>query len=300
MKWRWHIGGILLALVACSERGVVPSTTGVHRFGPALRAAPARIVSLAPNMTEILFALGAGPRVVGVTRFCDYPAEAKALPKIGGFLDPSLEAVAALRPDLVVGVPNSNNRTVVERLGEIGIPVLLVEANRLEDVYGLIREVGRAVGLPAPAEGVVASMQAEIAATTRAVRGAPRTRVLFAYGRDPLIVAGPGSFADELLRLAGAQNIVREGRARYPTYSIERVLKLAPDVLIDSSMSRGGAAPSLQSLREKWDRFTSLPAVKSGRLYWLDPQLFARPGPRLAEALSALARLLHPTRFGGK
>jgi iron complex transport system substrate-binding protein len=286
-----------LSLLACKERPDLRSAeAGVYRFGPPAPAAPVRIVSLAPSMTEVLFALGAGPRVAGVTRFCDYPPEAARLPKVGGFLDVSLEAVAALRPDLIVGVPNASNRNVIERLGELGFPVLLLEAHGLEDTYRLVREVGRSVGAEPAAQRLAASMRARVAAVEARVRGAARTQVLFAYGRDPLVVAGPGSFADELLRKAGADNVAREGTARYPTWSLEAVLVAAPDVIVDSFMG-GSAPPDAARLRARWGRFASLPAVRSGRLHWLDPQLFARPGPRLVDALEALARLLHPERF---
>jgi iron complex transport system substrate-binding protein len=293
-----RLGACLLCLAACKERagsqGAQSAEAGVWRFGPPAPAAPARIVSIAPSMTEVLFAVGAGPRVVGVTRFCDYPPEVQSLPRVGGFLDISLEAVVRLRPDLVVGVPNSSNRSVVERLGDLGIPVLLAEAHNLEDVYRLVREVGRAVGRRERAEEIVSSMRERVAAVERAVSGKPRPRVLFAYGRDPLIVAGPGSFADELLRLAGAVNLAAEARIRYPTYTIERVVKLAPEVIVDSFMAEGRPTP--EALLGRWGRFASLPAVQSGRIHWVDPQLFARPGPRLVLALEEIARLLHATR----
>jgi iron complex transport system substrate-binding protein len=298
-----HLSTLALAVLcvaACRERRPLENAAaGVYRYGPPPTPVPRRIVSLAPNMTEVLFALGAGPRTVGVTRFCDHPPEARALPRVGGFLDPSLEAVVALRPDLVLGVPNASNRTVLERLGELRIPVLLVEAHRLEDVYSLLLEVGRAVGALPAAKEVVARMRARVERVAKAVQGAPRTRVLCAYGRDPLIVAGPRSYTDELLALAGAENIAREGLTRYPTYSMERVLVLAPEVLIDASMEGAPSAgrPSAQALRERWGRFASLPAVKKGRLHWIDPQLVARPGPRLVDALEEIARILHPARF---
>lgn len=284
-----------VVLLACKERPAPPSAqSGKYRFGPAPPPAPKRIVSLAPNLTEILYAVGAGPRVVGVTRFCDYPAEVKALPRVGGFLDVNVESVAALRPELVVGVPNASNRQAIERLGELGLPVALWEAHTLADVYSVIQEVGAIVGAGPKGRAVVDAMRERIAAVQRRVAGRPKAKVLFTYGRDPLIVAGPGTFAGELLALAGGVNVVREAHARYASYSIERVLTEGPEVIVDSSvMSETDPAAGVAGLRARWSRFPSLPAVRSGRMYWADPQLFARPGPRLADALEQLATLLH-------
>jgi iron complex transport system substrate-binding protein len=291
---------VLIAVISCACRKRTPPVSaqaGVYRFGPAAPASPARIVSLAPNMTEILFAVGAGDRVVGVTRFCDHPEGVRALPKVGGFLDVSVEAVAAQRPSLVVGVPNASNRAAVSRLGELGFSVLLAEAHTLADVVRLIEVVGGAVGRSNEARSLVASMRARVSRVTAAVQGARRPRVLFTYGRDPLVVAGPSTFAGELIALAGGENIVAEPEVRYRPYNIERVLRLAPEVLIDSSMGTAGAAANRTQLHGRWARFPSLPAVVTGRLHWVDPQIFARPGPRLAGALESLARLLHPDRM---
>ena len=289
-----------LSFLACKERGPpVSAEAGVYRFGPPPPKTPQRIVSLAPNMTEILFAIGAGPRVVGVTRFCDFPEAAKAIPKVGGFLDISVEAVAAQRPDLVVGVPNATNRSAIESLAQLKIPVLLFEAHRLGEVYTLIGELGAAADRRAEATRLAMSMRMRVAETRANVQFARKVPVLFAYGRDPLIVAGPGSFAGELVDLAGGINVVKEEGPRYRTYNIERVLTLAPEVLIDSSMAPSGEKSNDAALYERWSRFPSLPAVKNKRLHWVDPQLFARPGPRLVEALEKLSAIFHPKVVAG-
>ena len=304
----WHIGharalratwigvALCVSLAACRDGDkAATAQSGRYRFGPAPGPVPQRIVSLAPNMTEILFALGVGARVVGVTRFCDYPASAKTLPKVGGFLDVNVEVVASLRPALVVGVPNATNRQALERLGELDMPVALWEAHTLKDVYRVIRELGVIVGEAAKGARLVASMRARVAAVQQRVAGLPRPKVLFTYGRDPLIVAGPATFAGELIALAGGVNVVREPELRYRAYSIERVLREGPQVIVDSSvMNAAEPAAGQADLNARWSRFASLPAVRTSRLHWADPQLFARPGPRLVEALEALAALLHP------
>jgi iron complex transport system substrate-binding protein len=161
----------------------------------------------------------------------------------------------------------------------------------------LIDELGRATGQTLAASRLVLKMRERAAEVLRRVRGVRRPRALLAYGRDPLVVAGPGSFGDELLTLAGALNLAAEARSRYPTYSLERVLSLEPEVIVESSEMARSRSPSTEELRARWERFQSLPAVRARRIYWIDPHLLARPGPRLVQALEELARLLHPARF---
>lgn len=283
----WALGGGGAAPPAAPVSGF---QGGLEPQGPVRR-----VVSLAPSATEVLFALGAGPRVVGVTRYCQTPPEAKALPKIGGFTDPSLEAVLALRPDLVVAAPSAGNQKVVGRLVELGVPVLVVPGTTLADAFTALDLVGRAVGREPEAAAVAARMRAELDAVARQVAGRPPPRVLLLYDRHPLVAAGPGSFGDELVRLAGGVNVCAGSRVPYPTLSMEAVLAWAPEVILDSSMggSRDGAEAQRDAAAE-FSRFPSLPAVARGRVRVLPGGGLMRPGPSVGADVRRVAALLHP------
>jgi iron complex transport system substrate-binding protein len=255
------------------------------------RAAPvgasSRIVSLAPSTTEILFALGAGGRVVGVSRFCDYPAAAARLPRVGGFNDPSLEAVLALRPTLVTGARGPGNRGAVDRLSAQQIETYFPEDHSLADVRAAIRGLGARTAHATDADALVAGIDRHLLAIRAALAGRPRPRVLLVFGRRPLSVAGPQTFADEMLRAAGGDNVVVSGPA-YPTLGIERVLELAPDVILEAGMVAGVDGDF------DWARYPSIPAVRDGRVRRFEDDRVLRPGPRVADGVAVLARLLHP------
>jgi iron complex transport system substrate-binding protein len=278
-----------LVLAAC---GRSPGADGAASPGasspPAHRSArSARVVSLAPSTTETLFAVGAGAGVVGVSRFCDFPAEVAGLPRVGGFNDPSLEAVLALRPTLVTGARGPANRGIVERLAAQGIDAYFPPDGSLADVRASIRGLGARVQRSAEAEAVVARLDAQLAGVAAALAGVRRPRVLLVFGRRPLSVAGPGTFADEMLRAAGAENVVTSGPA-YPTIGVERVLALAPEVILEAGMAAGGDADF------DWARYPAIPAVRDGRVVRFEDARVLRPGPRVAEGVAVLARLLHP------
>jgi len=302
---RWTVAMLaVVALIACHDDDksapAKPAMAGAwldqgesrapYFVGPAPTSPPRRMVSLAPSVTEILFALGAGDRLVGVTRFCDYPPQAKTKTKIGGFLDPSLEAIAALKPDLIVAVPNGQNRPVIERLVEMGYPALIVFAYELKDVDAALAATARVLGLEPAARALSSQLTADIAAVRTAVRDRPRPRVLFLYGHRPLVAAGAHSYADALLEIAGGVNVAASGITRYPTLSVETVIGYAPDVILDAySAGMGGSAqPSVL------ERFDTIPAVKEGRVHRLADNAALRPGPRAGQDARLIARLLHP------
>ena len=266
---------------------------------PACRAArapkpsgpPRRGGCLPPSLTALLVELGAGDRVVGVTRFCDHPPAAALLPKVGGYIDPSVEAVAALAPDLVLAVPSPANRRPVEAMGRLGLRVELVSDRTLADVRAGLSTVGRLVHAEPSAAAALARLDAGLAAVRGAVIGRDRPKTLLVYGHRPLVVAAPTSFAGELLRLAGGDNVVQGGEG-YPILPMEKVLALAPDVIVDIAMAPLGGSPS--DIRAFWTRWPSLPAVANRRVHGLDQGPLMRPGPRAPEALRALAVVLHP------
>jgi iron complex transport system substrate-binding protein len=283
-----------LVVMSVARAWAQPPVIGWQR-GLTPKAPPTRVVSLAPSTTEMLFELGLGDRVVGVTRYCDRPAAALALPKIGGFSDPSLEAVMALKPGAVVTVPSEANQKVVQRLTDLGVPVLLLPGTTLPDVHEALTLMGRELGAVEKAAEVSQRIRARIKMVEEKVAGRPRPRVLILYDHRPMIVAGPGSFASEVLPLAGGINVVTQGQVAYPTLSLETVARLKPDVVVDASMGAQGADTG--ATMELLGRLSSIPAVAHKRVVVLPSNMLMRPGTSLGEDVEALARLLHPDAF---
>lgn len=246
--------------------------------------APQRIVSLAPSATELLFALGEGQRVVGVTRYDDEPSAVKRLPKVGGFLDPNVEAVLALRPELVVAAPNREVRPRLERIVELGVPVLVLPGNALQDVWWSTRALAPRLGPEAEkrARVLLERLESELLALRDRPRSGPRRRVALVYGREPLVLAGPGSFAHQLLELAGAENVVRGERA-HPIYSMEQLTVDAPELILDATAEHGPSA-------RFWERYPGLEAVRRGRVHAFTGTALLRAGPRVVEALRVMVR----------
>jgi iron complex transport system substrate-binding protein len=262
---------------------------------PAPPAAALRIVSLAPSVTETLFALGAGSEIVGVSAQCDYPAEASAIDRVGTFLEPNVELVLAKRPQLVIAAPSPGNETLLAELRRIGIEVLVVDADTVPETEAVIARIARAIGRPDRGTALVERIRAEISATTRRLTGAPVRRVLLVLGQNPLVAAGPGGLQDELIRMAHGENIAAGTGEPWPRLSLESVVARAPQVIIDLTLAHEprGAARSLGI----WQAFPSIPAVKQGRVYAQPAFFLVRPGPRLGRALEQMARFIHPERF---
>jgi len=263
-----------------------------------LDAVPQRIVSLAPSVTEILFAVGAGPQVVGNTRFCNYPPEADGLPEIGGFSVSSIsvEAIVGLNPDLVIA-GTAGQRPLVEQLEQLDLPVVVLAPDSFAAVYASITQVGTLTGTVAAAEQVVATMQERVAAVTDVVATIPaaeRPSVYWEVFNDPLTTTGPDTFIGQMIELAGATNIFADATEDYPQISAESVLERDPQVIIGPDSQAERLTVDALSERPGW---ADIQAVRNGRIYLLDGDIVSRPGPRLADAIAALAAALYPTRL---
>ena len=197
---------------------------------------PQRIVSLAPSVTETLFALGFGNRLVGVTTYCDYPAEAQKIPKIGGFINPSLEVIAAQRPDLVIGVNDSNHPVKAREMERLGLKVTLVSVNSVDDILNSIKSIAYMIGSPEAGDKLVTKIRQQFDEVQKRVAPAPRRRTLLAVGLRPLVAVGGQNFLDELITLAGGENI--SGNAAQPWLNLpdEYVVAKAPQVIIEAGM----------------------------------------------------------------
>jgi len=267
-------------------RALLIGLLALGSISSAAAGGPARIVSLNPSLTAILLSLGAGDLLVGIDDFSaqQQPALA-ALPTVGGLYDPSLEAVVALRPDLVVLVPSAAQRDFRARLESLGVPVLALAPVRFEEVLRSIETLGARTGHAAAAQARMAAIEAARAEVERAAKGRPRPRAVLVLEREPLFVAGAGSFIDDMMRAAGAQNVGAEFSEPYPRASLEWLVAARPDVILDASSEPGEP-------KEFWSRWPSIPAVAKGRVVQLPPGVVTLPGPQLDRALRLLSKAL--------
>jgi iron complex transport system substrate-binding protein len=251
-----------------------------------------RIVSLAPSVTETLFALGFGNRLVGVTTYCDYPAAAQKLPKIGGFMSPSLEVIVAKRPDLVIGVSSATDPVKAREMERLGLKVTLISLASVGEILNSIKSMARLLGKPEAGVHLAQKITRQFDEVKRRVAGAPRRVILLAVGLRPLVAVGGKNYIDELITLAGGENIA--GNAAQPWLNLpdEYVLAKAPQVIIEAGVGseRGESA-------KHWADLKSIPAVKERRVYAYPSDKILRPGPRIGEGLEEIARLVHPECF---
>ena len=262
--------------------------------GVEVKGPPQRIVSVAPSVTEILFALGLGSRVAGVSVYCQFPPEALKKEKIGGYINPSLEKIVALKPDLVIGIAEGDLKSFVDKLAGLKIPVYIANPQNVWEVMNSIQKIGEAT-FSSPAAGkVVAGMKERIQGIQSRVRGRPQFRVLHILNFDPLISAGKGTFVDDLIRLAGGRNLAEKAQGRYPRFSMEEVLAQDPEVILLASMK---SQDPMTEQRQWWERWKTVSAVKHNRIYVLDSDLIHRPSPRIVDGLEQVARAIHPEAF---
>ncbi len=279
-------------LVASSSAGAFTTRDMLGR-DVTLAAPPRRIVSLVPSVTEILYALNAEHLLVGVTDFCDFPPEAKRQPKVGGMVAPSLEAIIALKPDLVIATTEGTREDTFTQLSRVGVPVYLVAAHHVADATSLMRRLGELTGREGMAGPLVARLEQRIEAVKTAVFPLVRPRVLYVLWPEPLIVPGRGSIVTELIQLAGGQSLTADDPDAWPRYSLEAAVAKSPEVILLANHGAGTGAVSM----DKWRRLASLPAVKSGRLLSVNGDLMHRYGPRFVDGLEQLARAIHPEAF---
>ncbi len=251
---------------------------------------PKRIVSLAPSITEMLFAIGAENEIVGVTDFCNYPPAALEKPKVG-YSQPNLEVLVELEPQLVL-VPTSFLRTdVLAKLDQLKIPTFVLESKTVEGIYGHIHMIGRMVGRASEANAYTARMRKEVANLTNQVEGLPRPTLLYVLNSEPLITVGPGSFIHHLIELAGGRNAAERANSPYPRLTMEEVLTQNPDILLFPIGEYEGIP---QAEQDRWKRWDSLRAVQEGNLFQIQSDLLNRPGPRVTDGLRQLMTFLHP------
>lgn len=255
---------------------------------------PHRILSLAPSVTEMLFAIGAGGQVAGVTQFCDFPPEALRKPKVG-YANPNVESLVALQPDLILAPREFLKPDLIASLDNLKIPIFILSDQTVEDIFSHMQTIGRIVERQAEAAALVMELRQQLAAIKQRVQGRPPVRVLYVLNSQPLITPGPGSFIDQLIALAGGINVAAKSVTPYPHLSMETVLLEDPEVLIFPVGATEGISEGEQLA---WKRWSGLSAIKQGRMYQIPADLLNRPGPRIVQGLERLATLLHPALAG--
>jgi iron complex transport system substrate-binding protein len=254
-----------------------------------LQHIPRRIVSLAPSLTEILFLIGADSAIVGVTDYCDYPEAAKGIAKVGGMLNPNIERILALQPDLVLMSGSGNMRSDFEKLTLAGTPVFVSHPQSIDGVFKSIKDAGELTGRRQRADSAVAHLQIRREILVHRAAARKKVSVLLILSLNPLIAIGPKAFLNELVTLANGQNIVRDSSTAYPVLSREEILRRQPDVIVATS----DIVRSVDDLLSPYPEWKSLTAIQNKHVAIVDASIVSRPGPRIIEGLEATIRALH-------
>ena len=261
---------------------------------PAVPDRAERIVSMAPSLTEILFALGLDEEIVGVTLFSDYPPAAATKPKVGTFWQPNIEAVVAARPSLVMTLGFGQHKNLAERLERIGYSSLAVNIEKVGDLFAAIAEIGAAVNRKAQADELTRNMNEKLEEIYRLVGTQAKVRVLWVVQREPLRVAGKDTFVNEMIELAGGENAIGPTVHKYPPIGAEQVMASGAEVIIEPAMGREDLDAQRAEALRHWGKFRRLPAVANGRIYVIRGDTVSRLGPRLYEGTETIARCLRP------
>jgi len=287
---------ILVTVFTGCQQGFSPGTY-IDDIGRevSIDKVPQRIVSHVPSITETLFALGLGDRVVGVSDYCDYPEEAKLKPSVGAYYNPSIETIVAQAPDLVLTDGHSES---IKGLEPLGITFFVIDPKDIDGILKDIELLGKITGVEKEAEALVSEMKGSLARVVSRVEGAPRVKVFYVFDATDLNnpwTAGPGSFVDALITMVGGENIAAQAQGAWVQFSIEQLVSSDPEIiLIDAS--HGTAVVSKEELMAHaiWQGLT---AVKQGRIYTVDGDLVNRSGPRIIQGLEEMAKIIHPELF---
>jgi len=292
------LGGVVF-LGTAERHGPADSPESAGDTGPGL---PQRIVSLSPSTTEILFALGLGDRVVGVSRYCEYPPEARKKAQVGGYLDPNYEAILALKPDLVV--LRGEREQFVKAFRDLGLNLLTVRHDSVEGILDSIVVIGRRCGVEAEARRMVDGFQAQMHRISEKTAGLQRPRAILVAERtlgsgkiQNVYITGADGFTNRMILLAGGKNACTETAAGFPVVSGEGILRMNPQVIFDLVAKRSRAGLSREEILRDWQQLPDVEAVRTGRVYLIDDDYAFIPGPRFIRLVEKLARLMHPEAF---
>jgi iron complex transport system substrate-binding protein len=253
--------------------------------------APQRIVSLAPGITETLYALGLDDKIVGVTTFCNWPAAARKKSRIGGFTNPSIEKIVSLKPDLIIATADGNSKETVLQLERLGLSVYVINPVDAGGVLRNILQIGKITNREKDAGILVEKLQRRLNNVTLQIRRKNKPRVFFQLGLEPVFTAGKGTLINEVIERAGGINIAGHDTARYPVYSAEGIMGASPDIIVFAPMVNDKKFASVKSF---WQKFGEIPAVKNNKIYPIDADLINRASPRIFEAIEIMAHIFHP------
>ncbi len=271
-------------------------TTITEKSTPSV---PQRIITLAPNITEIAFALGLDEKVVAVTKYCDYPEEACLLPHVGGFIDPNLEAIVALQPDLVILL--ASQQQTIKQLQQLNIPTLAVKNATLLDIKNSISDIGEATQHQQQAQQLLNDINNQITFITQKVAMLDRPSVMITMGHSSggehvknIYIAGQHDFYNDLIILAGGQNSYQSRNLKVPSLSIEGIMQLNPDIIIDIFPEASDHNADIAQVKQQWRTLKYVNAIKNNRVYIIEENYSTIPGPRIIQLLDKMARLIHP------
>jgi cobalamin transport system substrate-binding protein len=262
--------------------------------GISVQSPPKRLIALAPNLTEILFALGLGDRVVGVTNHCNYPPEARLKPRVGSYVHLNVEQIISLSPDLVIGTVDGNERYILDLLEQAHIKVFFVNPRDVRQTMETISTIGLVCGVPDRARQLSGDLTLRVNRVVEVTGARQRPLVFLQIHIQPIMTVNRNTVHHDLIRLAGGDNMTADEPVTYPRISLEEVIRRKPEVILVSSMEREGR---FEKARQDWLQWTSIPAVQKGKVHLIDSDLIDRPSPRVVDGLEIMAKLLHPEAF---
>lgn len=287
---------VMAAISLCPVSSSLAARTAVDQVGRTVIFPdhPQRVISLAPSITEIVYAIDRGACLKGATLYSDYPKQARELPRVGSYVHLDIEKIVALKPDLCIAVKDGNPKETADRISDFGIPVYAVNPVDLDSVIQTVGLIGSLLNADARATEVVNDMEARIKRVENLVASTSlRPRVFFQIGISPIVSAGRDTFLHGLIHRAGGENLAGK-LISYPRFTKEQVLGLNPDVIIITSMARAGV---FDQVKQEWQTWQHVPAVRNNQIHVVDSNILDRPTPRMVDGLELLVRLIHPEFF---
>lgn len=282
---------MLIFVVFCAGNSFARTVTDDIGRSVNIASAPKRIVSLAPGITEMLYALGLADYIAGVTTFCDWPADARTKQKIGGFTNPSIEKIVSLKPDLIIATADGNRQDTVAQLEKLGLSVYVINPSDTGGVLRDLLQIGKITNREDVAVKLVDRLQKRLNSIAGQIRHKKKPRVFFQLGREPLFTAGNKTLINEAIEQAGGINVAGHDTARYPVYSAEGVIASSPEIIVFAPMTSDKKSAAVKNY---WQKFKDIPAVKNNHIYPIDADLINRASPRIFDAIEIMALIFHP------